>query len=200
MGIAAVILLVALGFGIHYWRLSQLYVSTDNAYLNADRIEMAAQVSGPVIRIWVQDQQAVRRGDLLLEIDPQPYQLAVDAAEAQLELSYQSSSQDRAAVAAARATVEQRTAELRNAQSTEQRAIELTKQKLISKQSAETTATEAHTAAAAVQRRAGESRAGHQRAGQGRRAERRGARGGGEARAGQPRSARIRESPRPRVA
>jgi membrane fusion protein (multidrug efflux system) len=150
MGIAAVILLVALGFGVHYWRLSQLYVSTDNAYLNADRIEMAAQVSGPVIRIWVQDQQAVRRGDLLLEIDPQPYQLAVDAAEAQLELSYQSSSQDRAAVAAARATVEQRTAELRNAQSTEQRAIELTKQKLISKQSAETTATEARTAAAAV--------------------------------------------------
>jgi membrane fusion protein (multidrug efflux system) len=128
MGIAAVILLVALGFGVHYWRLSQLYVSTDNAYLNADRIEMAAQVSGPVIRIWVQDQQAVRRGDLLLEIDPQPYQLAVDAAEAQLELSYQSSSQDRAAVAAARAMVEQRTAELHNAQSTEQRAMELTKQ------------------------------------------------------------------------
>jgi membrane fusion protein (multidrug efflux system) len=149
-GIAAVVLLVALGFGIHYWRLSLLYVSTDNAYVNADRIEMAAQVSGPVVRIWVQDQQPVKRGDLLLEIDPQPYRLAVDAAEAQLELSYQSSSQDRAAVAAARAMVSQRSAELSNAQSTEQRAMELTKQKLISKQSAETAATEAQTAAAAV--------------------------------------------------
>ena len=100
-GIAAVVLLVALGFGVHYWRLSQLYVSTDNAYVNADRIEIAAQVSGPVTRIWIQDQQSVKRGDVLLEIDPQPYRLAVDAAEAQLELSYQSSSQDRAAVAAA---------------------------------------------------------------------------------------------------
>jgi membrane fusion protein (multidrug efflux system) len=54
-------------------------------------------------------------------------------------------------VAAARAVVAQRNAELHNAQSTEQRAIEMTKQKLISKQSAETTATEAQTAAAAVQ-------------------------------------------------
>ncbi len=149
-GIALVVLLVAIGFGVHYWRLSQLYVSTDNAYVNADRIEMAAQVSGPVTRIWIQDQQAVKRGDLLLEIDPQPYRLAVDAAEAQLELSYQSSSQDRAAVAAARAMVSQRSAELSNAQSTEQRAMELTKQKLISKQSAETAATDAQTAAAAV--------------------------------------------------
>jgi membrane fusion protein, multidrug efflux system len=148
--IAVVVLLVLLGIGIHYWRLSQLYVSTDNAYVNADRIEIAAQVSGPVTRIWVQDQQAVKRGDVLLEIDPQPYRLAVDAAEAQLELSYQSSSQDRAAVAAATATVSQRSAELRNAQSTEQRALELTKQKLISKQSAETASTEAQTAAAAV--------------------------------------------------
>jgi len=149
--IAAILLLVAVGFAMHYWRLSKLFVSTDNAYVNADRIEMAAQVSGPVTRIWIQDQQAVKRGDLLLEIDPEPYQLAVEAAEAQLELSYQSSSQDRAAVAAARAMVMQRSAELRNAQSTEQRAMELTRQKLISKQSAETTSTQAQTAAAAVQ-------------------------------------------------
>jgi membrane fusion protein (multidrug efflux system) len=148
--IAAIVLLVAIGIGIHYWRLSQLFVSTDNAYVNANRIEIAAQVSGPVSSLFIQDQQHVKVGDMLLQIDPQPYQLAVDAAEAQLELSYQSSSQDRAAVAAARALVSQREAELHNAQSTELRAIELTKQKLISKQSAETTATEAQTAAAAV--------------------------------------------------
>jgi membrane fusion protein (multidrug efflux system) len=54
-------------------------------------------------------------------------------------------------VAAARALVTQRSAELRNAQSTEKRAIELTAQRLISKQSAETSTTEAQTAAAAVQ-------------------------------------------------
>jgi membrane fusion protein (multidrug efflux system) len=148
--VAAIVLIVAIGFGIHYWRLSQLYVSTDNAYLNADRIEMAAQVSGPVTSVWVRDQQSVKAGDVLFEIDPQPYRLAFDAAEAQLELAYQTTSQDRAAVAAARALVAQRAAELTNAQSNEKRSKELTEQKLISKQTAETTATEAQTAAAAV--------------------------------------------------
>jgi membrane fusion protein (multidrug efflux system) len=149
-GVAAAMLLVAIGFGIHYWRQSQLYVGTDNAYVNANRIELAAQVSGPVTAIHVQDQQAIKQGEVLLEIDPQPYQLAVDAAEAQLDLAYQASSQDRAAVAAARALVTQRTAELTNAQANEGRSKELTEQKLISKQTADTVMTEAKTAAAAV--------------------------------------------------
>jgi membrane fusion protein (multidrug efflux system) len=148
--IALVVLGTAISVAIHYWRLSRLYVTTDNAYVSANRIEIAAQVSGPVRAIWVRDQQPVKYGELLFQIDPQPYQLAVDAAQAQLELANQSNSQDRAAVAAARAQVAQRTAELRNAQAEEQRAMELTKQKLISKQSAETMATGAETAAAEV--------------------------------------------------
>ena len=148
--LAAVVLAVAISIAVHFWRLSRLYVSTDNAYVNANRIEIAAQVSGPVRAIWIRDQQAVKYGELLFQLDPEPYQLAVDAAQAQLELANQSNSQDRAAVAAARAQVVQRTAELRNAQAEEQRAVELTKQKLISAQSAETMATTAQTAAAAV--------------------------------------------------
>jgi membrane fusion protein (multidrug efflux system) len=148
--LAALVLIAGIVVAVHYWRLSRIYVSTDNAYVNANRIEMAAQVSGPVSALYVRDQQTVKSGELLLQIDPQPYQLAVYAAEAQLEMVNQTNSQNRAAVAAAQALVAQRTAELNNAKSTEQRAVELTKQKLISKQSAETTATEAATAAAAV--------------------------------------------------
>ncbi len=148
--LAALVLVAAIGFGVHYWRLSRLFVSTDNAYVNANRIEMAAQVSGPVRAMWIRDQQPVKYGELLFQIDPEPYQLAVDAAQAQLELANQSNAQDRAAVEAARAQVAARTAELTNAQSVEQRAAELTKQKLISKQSAETSANEAASAAAAV--------------------------------------------------
>jgi membrane fusion protein (multidrug efflux system) len=98
----------------------------------------------------VRDQQTVRAGEVLFEIDPQPYQLAVDAAEAQLEMAYQGSTQEKAAVAAARATVIQRSAELANARSNEKRARDLTEQKLISAQNAETVATQARTAEAAV--------------------------------------------------
>jgi membrane fusion protein (multidrug efflux system) len=149
-GIAVLVLILAIGFGVHFWRQSKAFVSTDNAYVNADRIELAAQVSGPITAIHIQDQQPVKKGDVLLEIDPQPYQIAVDAAEAQLDLAYQTTSQDKAAVAAARAQIEQRTAELTNAQSNEKRAKELTEQKLISKQLADTAMTEARTAEAAV--------------------------------------------------
>jgi membrane fusion protein (multidrug efflux system) len=149
-GFAILVLVVAIGFGIHFWRDAQRFVSTDNAYLNSDRIELAAQVSGPVTAIHIQDQQAVTKGDVLVEIDPQPYQLAVDAAEAQLDIAYQGTSQDKAAVAAARAQITQRTAELTNAQSNEKRAKELTAQKLISSQLADTAMTEARTAEAAV--------------------------------------------------
>jgi membrane fusion protein, multidrug efflux system len=150
LGIAVVVIAAVIGFGVHFWRQAQLFVSTDNAYVNADRIELAAQVSGPVTAIHIQDQQPVKKGDVLIELDPQPYQLAVDAAEAQLDIAYQGTSQDKAAVAAARATVSQRTAELTNAQSNEKRAKELTAQKLISSQVADTAMTEARTAEAGV--------------------------------------------------
>jgi membrane fusion protein, multidrug efflux system len=149
-GIAAVVLLAAIVAGVFYWIESQHYVSTENAYVNANRIDIAAQVSGPIVAIHVRDQQQVKQGDLLVEIDPRPYQIAVDSAQAQLELAYQTTSQESAAVAAARAQVAQRQAELRNAQSNERRVRDLIERKLISQQSAEAMITEAETAEAAV--------------------------------------------------
>jgi membrane fusion protein (multidrug efflux system) len=89
--VAAAVLVAIVAAGIYFWHQSQLYVSTDNSYVNANRIEMAAQVSGPVTAIRVQDQQEIKQGEVLFEIDPQTYQLAVDAAEAQLDLAYQAS-------------------------------------------------------------------------------------------------------------
>lgn len=149
-GIAAVVLLAAIVAGVFYWIQSQHYVTTENAYVNANRIDIAAQVSGPIVAIHVRDQQTVKKGELLVEIDPRPYQIAVDSAQAQLELAYQTTSQESAAVAGARAQVTQRQAELRNAQSNERRVRDLIERKLISQQSAEAMITEAETAQAAV--------------------------------------------------
>ncbi len=148
--IVCVALGAALALGWRYWRHAQLYVSTDNAYVNANMIDIAAQVSGPVIAIHIRDQQWVEVGDPLFEIDPQPYQIALAQAQAQLELAYQSTSQETAAVAAASAQVAQRAAELRNAQSNERRVRDLIARNLVSQQSAETISTQAETAAAAV--------------------------------------------------
>src|SRR4051794_40410525 len=74
--IALLILGITGIIGYRYWRHSQLYVSTDDAYLNAHTIQVAAQVFGPVVRVYVRDNQLVHTGDPLFDIDPAPYQLA----------------------------------------------------------------------------------------------------------------------------
>jgi membrane fusion protein (multidrug efflux system) len=149
-GALALVVLIAALVAWHYWQQSRLYASTDNAYLNADTVRIAAQVSGPIIKLAVRDQQAVHAGDLLFEIDPRPFELALANAQAQLELARQSVGEESAAVAAARAQLVQRQAELRIAQSNVRRTRDLIAHKLVSEQAAETTNTQEETAAAAV--------------------------------------------------
>ena len=148
--IVILVLGVAATVGWRYWRHSQLYVSTDNAYLNANMVEIAPQVTGPVLQIHVRDQQTVRAGDPLFEIDSRPYEIALAEAQAQLELANQSNSQESAAVAAAKAQVAQRAAELRMARSNDKRTRDLIANGFLSQQNAETTQTQAETAAAVV--------------------------------------------------
>ncbi len=56
--------------------------STDDAYVQANTINIAAQITGPVANIYVQDHQLVNKGQLLFTIDPSPFQIAVDKASA----------------------------------------------------------------------------------------------------------------------
>jgi membrane fusion protein, multidrug efflux system len=146
----AAILIAAGIVGMRYWLHSQRYVSTDNAYLNANTVQIAAQISGPVIRVYVKDNQAVKVGDSLFDIDPRSYQLALEKAQAQLHLAGQSVAQQSAAVAAAQAQVAQRAAELKNAQSNNARTQRLVKQGFLSEQGSEAARTQAATAAAAL--------------------------------------------------
>ena len=55
---------------------------TDDAYLQADPVHMAPDVSGRIVELDVRDNQAVRRGDVLFRIDPEPYRMRVDQARA----------------------------------------------------------------------------------------------------------------------
>src|SRR2546430_17486124 len=55
---------------------------TDDAYLQADLVHMAPDVSGRIVELDVRDNQAVRKGDVLFRIDPEPYRIRVDQARA----------------------------------------------------------------------------------------------------------------------
>lgn len=57
---------------------------TDDAYAYANTINVVSQVSGMIIYIPVKDNQLVKKGDVLFQIDPQPYQDALNRAEASL--------------------------------------------------------------------------------------------------------------------
>src|SRR5215470_2123643 len=55
---------------------------TDDAYLQADLVHMAPDVSGRIVELDVRDNQAVHKGDVLFRIDPDPYRMRVDQARA----------------------------------------------------------------------------------------------------------------------
>jgi membrane fusion protein (multidrug efflux system) len=148
--IAAVILIAAVVAAIRYWRENARYVSTDNAYVQANQGEITAQVSGPVTKVYVKDQQAVKAGDPLFDIDPANYELALQKARAQLELARQSVSQESAAIASAEAVLAQRRAEAQQARNNWIRNQELMKSGFLSPQGGEQARTQYATAEAAV--------------------------------------------------
>jgi len=76
-------LLVAL-IAFTAWARGGRYVSTDNAYIQAPKVMVSADVSGIVSDVFVHQGQAVRRGDMLFRLDPRQFQIALDNAKAQL--------------------------------------------------------------------------------------------------------------------
>ena len=70
--------------GAYYWLTSGGSVSTDDAQIKQDIVSVSAQVTGPVQHVYVRNGSKVRKGDVLFTIDPAPYQVALENAEAQL--------------------------------------------------------------------------------------------------------------------
>jgi len=76
---------LVLGVGGWMYLTAGRYVSTDNAYVQADRVTVAPQVGGRVVAVLVRENQAVKAGDVLFRIDPEPLEIAVARAQAQME-------------------------------------------------------------------------------------------------------------------
>lgn len=73
--------LLILGAVIYYLANDQ-YVSTDNAYVQQDRISIAPEVTGRVLEVAVKENQHVNAADLLFRIDPTPFRIAIAQADA----------------------------------------------------------------------------------------------------------------------
>jgi membrane fusion protein, multidrug efflux system len=77
--------LVAAIAGFTFYLNGGRYVTTDDAYVGAQKVLITSDVSGKIINVTVKEGQQVSTGDTLFQIDPLPFQLAVAQARAKLE-------------------------------------------------------------------------------------------------------------------
>ncbi len=71
--------------GLVFYLNGGRYVGTDDAYVGAQKVLITPDISGKIIKVVVKEGQNVKQGDELFEIDPEPFQLALNQAKAQLE-------------------------------------------------------------------------------------------------------------------
>lgn len=150
LGLVAITLLIAAGFFYHYTREQARYPATEDAYIGANVTRIAPQVSGPVLTLAVQQNQRVRRGQLLFTIDPAPFQLAVVQAQAALNTTRQSYNEAEAALHVAEAQLAQNEVQAANAARNAARVHALAQQQYLSRAQDDDARTAARAAAVAV--------------------------------------------------
>jgi membrane fusion protein (multidrug efflux system) len=74
--------LVLIVAAVAYYLMHRQYVSTDNAYVQQDKVSVSALVSGNIVDVAVRANQMVKAGDVLFRIDPAPFKIAIEQADA----------------------------------------------------------------------------------------------------------------------
>ena len=77
--------LVALIAGVTFYLNGGRYVTTDDAYVGAQKVLITPDISGKIINVAVKEGQQVSTGDIMFQIDPVPFQLALAQARAKLD-------------------------------------------------------------------------------------------------------------------
>jgi membrane fusion protein (multidrug efflux system) len=86
-GAAALLLAAILVFGIPWIKETLNTVSTDDAYVNGHLTFVSARVPGQVSKVLVDDNNRVHKGDLLAELDKEPYQVIVAIKKAAVDIA-----------------------------------------------------------------------------------------------------------------
>lgn len=113
-GLVVVVIVVAIGWALHYFLIGRWYESTDDAYVSGNVVQITPQIPGTVISIGADDNDYVREGQTLVKLDPSDAQVTLAATEADLAATvrkvrglYNSVGSSRADVAVRQAAVAQ---------------------------------------------------------------------------------------------
>ncbi|MBO1079939.1 HlyD family secretion protein [Roseomonas haemaphysalidis] len=155
--VPVVLLLAAAVFGTWYWRTGRFLIETDDAYVQGDISVLAARISADVAAISVADNQPVKVGDLLIELDRRDLSNARDQAratlaeaEAAIATLATQETQQQAQIDAAQAQIEQARAEQVRAASDARRTQALVGGGYASRQSSDQVVADQRKAEAAV--------------------------------------------------
>ncbi len=125
--ILVAVLLLVLGLAVwkgwSWWVEGRFLISTDDAYLKAETATIAARTTGAIVATPIGDGEAVKAGDVLVEIDPVDARLSVDAAEAKIATQEATVARIAAQIEAQRASVAQAEAQLVAARADAERAM-----------------------------------------------------------------------------
>lgn len=144
-----VIMALAVGGG-WYWQRASKQRNTENAYVNADIVQVASQLNGPVTKTYVHEGQSIEAGQPLFDLDDAPYRVALAQAQAKLAEAAQGDRQDATDVTANDAGVLQAQTELSNARIAATRTHSLVQQNFLAKQADDDAQAKVRMAEAAV--------------------------------------------------
>ena len=126
------VFIIVVGVGVAwYFHYSALHPSTDDAYTDAHVVHVASQINGLVAEVPVSNHQHVLKDELLFQIDPAPFRIALQQAEAQLSQTNETMAAANNAVEAAQARVDQSQASLDEIIINARRTKTLVSQKLL---------------------------------------------------------------------
>lgn len=74
--------LLLIAIAAYFWLTAGRFVSTDNAYVSQDKVSVSSDVGGRIVEVAVRENQPVKAGQLLFRIDPEPYRIALEQADA----------------------------------------------------------------------------------------------------------------------
>jgi membrane fusion protein (multidrug efflux system) len=125
---------LVLGVGGFLWLGSGRFVSTDNAYVQADRVTIAPQIAGRVVEVKVRENQAVKAGEVLFRIDDEPLKISLERIEAQLATVNGMLDGARNGYRGAQADLRKAEADLAHAQQQYERVADMRKRGLVAQQ------------------------------------------------------------------
>src|SRR5438876_9460671 len=155
--VGIIVVLGAAVLTLWVWNITERHPRTDDATARANVVGIAPRVRGQILKLNVQDNQAVAAGDVLFEIDPADYQISLEKAKAalatldqQIEVARSQDAQLKFQVKAAEAGVERAKAELKQAGDTLQRLEPLLTNGFAKADDVDRAATAKHVAAASL--------------------------------------------------